>query len=232
MMRLDRYVSRSALISRSEAVDHIRRKHVRVDGIVINDPGYHLDETCEVSLNDNILVYEEYVYILLNKPAGVVTSTSDKLNKTVMDIIGSERKGMSPVGRLDKDTEGLLLITDNGRLAHNMLSPSKHVDKSYFVIPDHELCESDIVILREGVDIGDDSKTLPAKAENFNEGIILTIHEGRYHQIKRMLETVDNRVVYLKRLSFGPLTLDETISEPGQYRRLTAKEIQALSAWM
>ena len=167
---------------------------------------------------------------MLHKPQGVVTATHDNHDKTVMDLLDSSvrKKDLFPVGRLDKDTEGLLLITNDGDLAHKLLSPKKHVDKTYLVYLAETIHDADIRKLESGVDIGEDKLTLPAKAIKLTDKAMkLTICEGKFHQVKRMLKAVDNEVVYLKRLTFGNLTLDEDL-ESGKYRPLSEDEIQAL----
>jgi 16S rRNA pseudouridine516 synthase len=204
---------------------------VSVDGIVVSDAGFHVNDGQEVKIDDTVLHYEEYIYIMLNKPAGYITATHDSNSKTVMDLIDEKRADLSIVGRLDKDTEGLLLITNNGKLNHNMLSPTKHVDKTYYVICDNDLSDDDINRLCHGIDIGDDTPTLEAKCRRYDQGILLTIHEGRYHQIKRMMEAVNNHVTYLKRLTFGPLCLDEDLAS-GSSRRLTDEEIELIKKYM
>ena len=209
----------------------IKKNHVSVDDIIITDAGFHLNEDQQVKIDETVLHYEEYIYIILNKPAGYITATNDNSSKTVMDLIDEKRSDLSIVGRLDKDTEGLLLITNNGKLNHNMLSPSKHVDKTYYVICENKLSDDDINRLCHGIDIGDDTPTLEAKCIRYEQGILLTIHEGRYHQIKRMMEAINNRVIYLKRLTFGPLKLDESL-KTGSSRRLTKEEIGLIKKYM
>lgn len=230
-MRLDKFLCECGILSRSEASKLIKKKHVTVNGDIITDCGYHIDDDAEVLLDDRKLTYSKHLYIILNKPAGYVTAREDKLDKTVMELINVNRKNLSPVGRLDKDTEGLLLITDNGKLNHNMLSPAKHVDKTYFVQCRNELSDNDIKRINTGLDIGDDKPTLPAVCKKTDDGILLTIHEGRYHQIKRMLKAVENEVVYLKRISFGPITLDTKL-KCGEYRYLTKEETDLLKDYM
>lgn len=166
---------------------------------------------------------------MLHKPAGVITATEDTNQKTVLDLLtGINTKKLFPVGRLDKDTEGLLLITDDGELAHKLLSPKKHVGKTYFVQTKYPVSDDAALLLREGVDIGDDTPTLPAMVEKAGDTeLLLTIKEGRYHQIKRMLLAVDNEVVYLKRITMGPLQLPDDL-EKGDFRPLSVSEVNAL----
>ena len=169
---------------------------------------------------------------MLHKPSGVVSATKDKKEKTVLDLIeGQKRKDLFPVGRLDKDTEGLLLITNDGTLAHRLLAPGKHVDKVYYAKIDGKVTKEDVIRFSEGVDIGDEDLTLPAKLEILTSAeesqILLTIQEGRFHQVKRMFESVGKKVTYLKRMSMGSLILDENLKK-GEYRPLTKEEIEKL----
>ena len=169
---------------------------------------------------------------MLNKPAGVVSATLDSRETTVLELIkDSRRDGLFPVGRLDKDTEGLLLITNNGELAHHLLSPKRHVDKVYFVRVRGQVTKDDEERFAKGLDIGDEKKTLPADLRILNCGEIseaeIIIREGRFHQVKRMFSAVGKEVLYLKRLSMGTLKLDERLA-PGQYRRLTEEEVEKL----
>ncbi len=229
-MRLDKYLCDLDIGSRSQVKEIIKKKRVTVDGEVATNPAMALADTSKVYLDGELLTYEEFRYFMLNKPQGVVSATEDGKEKTVMELLGNENiKGMFPVGRLDKDTEGLLLITNDGKLAHNLLSPKKHVEKCYYVELLEDIKSEDIKQLEAGVDIGDDTVTLPARVEAINKkAIYLTITEGRYHQVKRMLEAVNNKVVFLKRVSFGTLTLDEEL-KTGEYRRLYADELIMLS---
>ena len=168
---------------------------------------------------------------MLNKPAGVVSAVRDDRETTVLDLMKGcvlPRDGVFPVGRLDRDTEGLLLLTDDGETAHRLLSPKRHVDKTYLVTTAHALSEEDLNRLEQGVDIGEKRPTLPAKARLLKDGkLLLTIREGKYHQVKRMLLAVDNRVLALKRVAFGGLCLDERL-KTGEYRELTCQEVEIL----
>ncbi len=212
-----------------------------MNGAVVKKGDLRIDENSdEISFDGNRLSYSKFHYFLLYKPVGVVSATTDGHNKTVLDLLKNENvKNLSPCGRLDIDTEGLLFITDDGKLIHELLSPKKHVDKVYEVHLRSELLRDDIDQLESGVDIGDKNsdgsvfKTLPAKvrvAEPDMSGhpvVYLTIHEGRFHQVKRMMEAVGNEVLFLKRLSMGSLILDGNLS-PGDYRPLSEKEISDL----
>ena len=187
----------------------------------------------DIRLDGEKLRNSRFLYIMMNKPQGVISaSRSDLRNpdeKCVIDLIGEEKhRNLFPVGRLDRDTEGLLLITDDGILAHNLLSPAKHVGKTYYAELRSELSENERLKLEAGVDIGDDTLTLPSKVSKINKtSVHITIHEGRFHQIKRMFEAVSNEVIFLKRLSMGSLRLDDNL-KPGEYRELTPEELAAL----
>ncbi len=229
-MRLDRFLCELNIGTRSQVKELIKKGNVSVNGVIITKSDTNINETSdEVLFKGEKLRYREYVYIMINKPDGVVTATRDKNLPTVMDLIKPlPVKDMSPVGRLDRDTTGLLLITNDGELSHRLLSPKYHVDKTYLVTCEHSLTENDINRLCEGVDIGDDEPTLPARVKTSNgTDILLTIHEGRFHQVKRMLEAVGNKVTRLKRISFGPLDLPGDLKE-GEWRELTEDEIQKI----
>ncbi|MBQ8822822.1 MAG: rRNA pseudouridine synthase [Lachnospiraceae bacterium] len=230
MMRLDKYLVAMQAGSRSEVKDLCKKGLVTVNGAVCKQSDIKIDEyKDEVALRGVLLTYEKYRYYMLHKPAGVVTATKDNHDKTVLDLLsGVNTKDLSPAGRLDKDTEGLLLITSDGELIHNLLSPKKHVDKTYYVKTRDMVKEEHLKQLEKGVDIGEDSLTLPARAKLLSEKeLLLTICEGKFHQVKRMLQAVDNEVLYLKRMSFGSLTLDENLA-PGEFRPLTDREIDKL----
>lgn len=239
-VRLDKFLADSGAGTRSEVKNFIRKGLVTVNGAVVSKPECKVLPEDEVALEGKtVSAAPEFVYYLLNKPAGYVSAVSDKFDPTVMELIHSSRKGLSPVGRLDKDTEGLLLITDDGALSHELLSPKKHIDKTYFVRVVGDWKDTKLKFLETGVDIGDDKITLPAKAEKVSEAInengehvtelLLTIHEGRYHQVKRMLLAVGCKVIYLKRISMGSLKLPEDL-RTGEARELTLEEITALKA--
>ena len=212
----------------------LKKGQVTVNGVAAKKPEQKIDEhKDQITCQGKIASYEKYVYYMLHKPAGVVSATEDKREKTVLDLLKSEdrRDGIFPVGRLDKDTEGFLLLTDDGDLAHR-LSPRKHVDKTYYAKIAGSVTEAHIERFREGLDIGDEKKTLPAMLEILasepeTSEIRITIHEGRFHQVKRMFEAVGCKVTYLKRLSMGAVALDETLA-PGDYRPLNEKERELL----
>ncbi len=232
-LRLDKLLADMGYGTRSEIKKEIAKGGVTVNGTVMKKPEAKIDtERDIVCIKGEKAVYARYEYIMLNKPAGVVSATMDRRERTVLDLIeDKKRDDLFPVGRLDKDTEGLLLITNNGELAHQLLSPKKHVDKVYFARVRGTVTEEDIKMFSEGLDIGDEKKTLPAQLSILSAGEIsetrITIREGRFHQIKRMFAAVGKEVVYLKRLGMGTLTLDESLA-PGEYRRLTEEEVTGL----
>lgn len=236
-MRLDRFLCEMNLGSRSQVKSLVRQGLVTVNGIPAKSPDQQVNELADqISCRGERLQYQKYVYYMMNKPSGVVSATSDEVERTVVSLLGKDAKaGIFPVGRLDKDTTGLLLLTDDGDLAHRLLSPRKHVDKTYLVAIAHRLTADDIRRLEEGLDIGEGKRlpplpTLPARVTVL-EGteILLTLHEGKFHQVKRMLQAVDNQVLALKRVSFGGLDLDESL-QPGEYRQLTEEELDRLMA--
>lgn len=226
-MRLDKFLCDTAGLTRTEAKNAVKKGQIAVNGQVQKAADFKVKENTDtVTFQGKPLSYAAFHYYMLHKPAGVITATEDKKESTVMDILREEKvKNLFPVGRLDKDTEGLLLITDDGELAHNLLSPKKHVDKEYLVKVRDSISEDDCRKLSEGVDIGDEKPTAPAKVERVAEKeILLTIREGRFHQVKRMLQAVGNEVLYLKRLSMGSLRLPKDL-EKGAYRPLSEDEI-------
>lgn len=228
MLRIDKYLTDCGIGTRSEVKNYIKAKQITVNGEILTKPEVKIDEnTAVVCFKGQPVIYEKYVYYLFHKPAGCVTAKQDNLHPTVMDYLGEEvPKDVSPVGRLDLDTEGLLLLTNDGALTHHLLSPSHHIPKTYFALLDKEVPESAVERFQEGVDIGDDKPTLPAELVLLPEGVELTIQEGRFHQVKRMFEAVGCRVTYLKRLSMGTLRLGSL--PKGEYRRLTKEEVEAL----
>lgn len=233
MIRLDKYLADMGMGTRSELKKAIRGGRVSIDGVLAKKPEEKVDPDKQVVCFDGKEIqYQVMEYYMLHKPAGVVSATKDVKEKTVIDLIqGTKRKDLFPVGRLDKDTEGLLLITNDGDLAHRLLAPGKHVDKTYYARIEGRVTTEDVEAFERGLNIGDDDLTMPAKLEIVSTGeeseIKVTIQEGRYHQIKRMFEAVGKKVVYLKRLSMGSLKLDETL-EKGAYRLLTDEELDNL----
>ena len=230
MIRLDKFLAQMNMGTRSEVKNAIRKGKVTVNGEICKNADVKVDEEKDIICYENKeLHYEKYVYFMLNKPAGVVSATKDNFDKTVLDLLKDENvQDVFPVGRLDKDTEGLLLLTNDGDLAHNLLSPKKHVPKTYFVRTKEIVSKEQIEALEKGVDIGEDILTMPAETEVLTENeMFLTIHEGKFHQVKRMLKAVGNEVIYLKREKMGNLSLDKNLKF-GEYRRLTKEEIEGL----
>lgn len=229
LIRLDKYLCDMGIGTRSEVKKIIKAGQVMVDGSICKNADQKIDEEAKVCCQGKPLTYQKFTYILLNKPQGVITATKDAHDRTVMDLLKDVKaKNLSPVGRLDKDTEGLLLITNDGALSHDLLSPKKHVVKCYEAEIKQELVFRDIFALEQGVDIGDDKKTLPAKVRVIEPcKIQLSIMEGRFHQVKRMLQAVNNEVLALKRIRMGTLVLDDNLA-PGEYRYLTEDEIDSL----
>lgn len=231
-LRLDKYLADMGVGTRSEVKGYIRKGRVKVNGQVEKQPERKITGEDTVTFDEKSISYIETEYYMLNKPAGVVSATRDKLSSTVVDLIEEgKRKDLFPVGRLDRDTEGLLLITNDGDLAHRLLSPKKHVKKLYFARVQGRVVEEDILRFREGITLEEDFTTLPAELFIQQAGeeseVLVTICEGKFHQIKRMFEAVGKEVLYLKRLKMGELALDETL-EPGEYRKLTREEIELL----
>ncbi len=233
-MRLDKYLSEMNAASRSELKQMIRKGLVTVNGVPVRKPETKVEAgRDEICCEGEKIPYYEKEYWMLHKPAGVVTAVTDKRDRTVMDLLPPIRRSdLSPVGRLDKDTEGLLLITNDGALSHRLLSPKKHVEKTYYAVIDGTADETTAAHFQEGVDIGDDTLTAPAQLEILESGetsrIRLTITEGRFHQVKRMFEAEGMKVTYLKRLTMGTLVLDENLPL-GECRHLTEAEIVALT---
>lgn len=232
-MRLDKFLAESNIGSRSQVKDYIKKGLVSVNGDTIKSPEFKIDENKDyVTYNKKPVKYARYEYFMLNKPAGVVSAARDNIDKTVIELIEDKiRNDLFPAGRLDKDTEGLLIITNDGELAHNMLSPKKHVDKTYYAVIDGEVTGEDVRRFSEGLDIGDDKPAMPAELKILKSAdeseIELTIQEGRFHQVKRMFEAVGKNVIYLKRISMGGLKLDDKLLT-GDYRRLTNEELDIL----
>lgn len=229
-MRLDRLLCELNLGTRSQVKKEIKAGLVSVNGVTVLRPEEQVREAADlVCYKGQPCVYEEYVYYLLHKPAGVVSATQDKRDRTVLDLLAGEgRSDLFPVGRLDKDTEGLLLITNDGPLAHALLSPGRHVDKEYECHLAHTFDAHQRELLEQGVDIGEKNPLEPAVVQILEDKkITLTITEGKFHQVKRMLHAVGNEVVYLKRIRMGPLVLEETLPK-GAFRRLTKEEVESL----
>lgn len=233
-MRIDKLLATVGIGSRKEVKKFLKTGAVKVNDVPIKDAKTHVDPMNDIIMvNGEVVEYKEYIYLMMNKPQGVLSATEDFKQKTVIDLLEFDDAVYDPfpVGRLDKDTEGLLLLTNDGKLAHQLLSPKKHVPKTYFAVINGEVTESDIEAFKEGVVLDDGYKTKPAELSIIKTGhysdIELTITEGKFHQVKRMFEAVGKRVVYLKRIKMGPLPLDETL-ELGEYRELTEEEVLLL----
>ena len=234
-MRLDRYLSKQKIASRSKIKHVLKQKIICVNGIRYTDGSVKVSPGADiVTVDGEEIIFTKFDYIMLNKPMGVITATKDNSVKTVLDLIGddvSRKLELFPVGRLDKDTTGLLLLTNDGELNHRLLSPSHHVAKKYLAVVDYALEDFEDIVgkFSQGVDIGDDKDTLPALLEkaDIENGYYLTITEGRHHQVKRMFRAFGRTVVSLKRISMGSLILDESLDE-GSYRFLTKEEIDKL----
>ncbi|HBG6049339.1 TPA: rRNA pseudouridine synthase [Clostridioides difficile] len=232
--RIDKILSNLGYGSRSEIKKYCKQGSVVVNGSEVSNPGTQVDtENDEILFNGEEVIYREYIYLMMNKPAGYISATTDKYDPTVLDLIDLSYLVFEPfpVGRLDKDTEGLLVLTNDGKLSHRVLSPKKHVPKTYYAKIDGVVTEEDVEAFLEGVVLDDGYKTMPSqlnilKGDDESE-IELTIHEGKFHQVKRMFESVGKKVVYLKRLSMGNLKLDESL-ELGEYRELTDEEVKLI----
>lgn len=226
-MRLDKFLSNNTTLSRKDVAKQIRLGQVTVDGIKATKVDQKIDETKnQIAVCGNLIAFNKYTYIMLNKPFGVVSATTDGKQKTVLDLLPVHYKKLNlfPCGRLDKDTLGLIILTNNGIGAHKLLSPKNHVPKTYEFKCAEKLSSDDIVKLEQGIQLKDGYVTKPCKIELENqlEGKI-TITEGKYHEIKRMFGTVSNKITYLKRISFGSIVLDKSLKD-GEFRPLTEAE--------
>lgn len=231
-MRIDKFVSEQAGVSRSDAKTMIKKGQVTVNGTAVKSADAKIDpEKDNIVIGGKEITYREFMYIMLNKPDGVICATRDGLSATVLQLIPAEmrRKGLFPAGRLDKDTEGFVFITDDGALAHKMLSPKNHVEKEYVVTLESPAEEGYIELFASGMTIDGDEKCLPARLIMTEDKHIvrLILHEGKYHQVKRMMQAAGNRVVHLKRVRMGGIVLDDNLKE-GECREITAEEIKTL----
>jgi 16S rRNA pseudouridine516 synthase len=236
-MRIDKVLSNLGYGSRKDVKKLLKDGAVKVNHVVVKDAKQHVDpENDLVTLNGEEIHYREFIYLMMNKPPGVISATEDNRDETVIDLLEIEDQVFEPfpVGRLDKDTEGFLLITNDGQLSHKLLSPKKHVPKTYFAVIEGEVTEEDIEAFKNGVTLDDGYETKPGALVILKSGLTsdieLTITEGKFHQVKRMFQAVGKRVIYLKRLSMGPLKLDETL-ELGEYRELTEDELEMLMTY-
>ena len=231
-MRLDKFIVEAGLATRTEVSKYAKAGAISVNGVVVRRASGHIDPvTDKVTLHGKEVIWREFTYVMLNKPDGYVSATDDGKFPTVVELLPEElqRIGLFPCGRLDKNTLGLMLLTNNGPLAHKLLSPKNHVDKKYRFTVKFPINESDVSELEAGVDIGG-YITAPCRVEMIDEkNGYITLTEGKYHQIKLMAEAVHNQITYLERVSFGPLLLD-TALQRGEWRHLTAEEEGALEA--
>jgi len=232
--RVDKILSNLGFGTRKQIKQLIRNGEVKVDGQVINDSGMHIDpKKSQIEISGQWLKYRQFISIMMNKPAGVISATFDNRHKTVIDILPDEYKcfNLFPVGRLDIDTEGLLLLTNDGQLAHELLSPKKHVPKKYFAFIEGSVSQDDVKKFEEGITLDDGYKTLPAELyildSGVNSSVDVVIYEGKFHQIKRMFEAVGKKVKFLKRIAMGSLVLDKELA-PGECRELTEEELSNL----
>ncbi|KRE48300.1 pseudouridine synthase [Paenibacillus sp. Soil724D2] len=237
--RLDKILAHVGIGTRSELKRLAKEGAIFVNGVKVKDSGMQVNaDTDIITVNGESVSYREFVYLMMNKPQGVVSATEDNRDRTVVDLLDKAYAPFEvfPVGRLDKDTEGFLLLTNDGKLAHNLLSPRKHVPKTYFAKVEWEVSESDREAFSQGVTLDDGYETLPGilkilktgnESENEPSEIELTIMEGKFHQVKRMFQAVGKKVVYLKRISMGPLALDPSLAL-GQVRELSKEELLAL----
>ena len=234
-MRLDKFLKECNVCSRSESKQILKKGLIKVNDKNIKDSSYKLDENKDVvTYNDKVIEYQEFVYIMLNKPAGVVSATTDSKDTTVIDLVSEyAHKELFPFGRLDKDSVGLLILSNDGKLAHELLSPKKHVSKVYYLKVKGRLDESDVKAFKEGITLEDGYVTKEGELEIIKSGEIsecyATINEGKFHQLKRMFIALNKEVVFLKRIKFKDIVLDESLNE-GEYRLLTDEEIESLKA--
>ncbi|GAA0078140.1 pseudouridine synthase [Clostridium sp. CTA-5] len=238
MERLDKIISNLGYGSRKEVKALVKKGLIEVDGVIVKDNGINVDpENINIKINGEEILYRKYIYLMMNKPSGVISATHDSRDETVIDLLEVDHQVFDPfpVGRLDKDTVGLLLLTNDGELNHRLISPKWHVDKVYYAKINKNVTEEDVLAFKDGIILDDGYKCLEAKldilsnSENASE-VRITIQEGKYHQVKRMFEALDKKVIYLKREEFGGLSLDEELEE-GEYRELTEEELSILQSY-
>lgn len=233
-MRIDKLLANMGYGTRKEVKQLLKTGNVRVEDTIVKDPKTQVNPDNQVvTVHGEVVEYREFIYLMMNKPPGVISATEDNHDQTVIDLLEAEDLVFEPfpVGRLDKDTEGLLLITNDGQLAHQLLSPKKHVPKTYYAHILGEVTEEDVKAFSQGVELDDGYETKPGELTILEAGatskIELIITEGKFHQVKRMFEAVGKKVTYLKRIKMGPLSLDESL-ELGEYRELTDEEVELL----
>jgi 16S rRNA pseudouridine516 synthase len=233
-MRLDKVLAHLGYGTRKEVKQLCKRGAVKVDGVEVKDSSVHVDPTvAAIEVLGEKVFFREFVYLMLNKPSGVISATEDAIEETVIDLLSPEYRAFDvfPVGRLDKDTEGLLLLTNDGKLAHQLLSPKKQVAKRYVALIRGAVTADDVAAFAEGIVLDDGYKTLPGQLAILSSGdrseVEVTIYEGKYHQIKRMFRARGKEVLYLKRIAMGPIVLDDRL-QLGEYRELTEQELAQL----
>ena len=225
-MRLDKYLADMKIGTRSQVKELIKKGHIKINDEIVKKSDYKVENNDVIKYDDKQVDYIEYEYIILNKPQGYLSATEDNYDKTIMELIDSKRKDLVPVGRLDKDSEGLILITNDGQLNHKLLDPKNHVDKKYYVEVDTKIVDNAEDLFKEPMDLGD-FITKPAKFEKIDDyHAYLTISEGKFHQVKRMFSKIGSEVIYLKRISFKNLVLGDL--KIGEYRYLTDEELEIL----
>lgn len=235
MERIDKILSNLGHGTRKEVKALLKKGKVEIDGVIASDSAMKIDpDKAIIKVSGEEINYRKFIYLLMNKPAGVVSATKDNHDETVIDLLDEQYHAFKPfpIGRLDKDTVGLLLITNDGELNHKLIAPKNHVDKVYYAEINKPVEHNDVVDFRNGVEIDGGYKCMPAileilRSDENGAEVMVTIQEGKFHQVKRMFESVDKQVVFLRRVSFGPLKLDENLSE-GQYRELSEEEVVLL----
>lgn len=232
MERIDKILSSALKISRTDVKKLMKKQNVSVNGKHITDPNTKIDPSEDsINLNGQPVIYQEHIYIMMNKPKGVISASEDKSVPTVVDLVPEKLKkaGLFPAGRLDADTTGFVLITDDGDFAHRILSPKKHVEKTYIALLEKEISDSDIERFKNGIELRDGTLCLESKLERLSDRYVsVVIHEGKYHQIKRMFAALGNRVIELHRVSIGSLSLDESLKE-GECREITNDELKLIT---
>lgn len=230
IVRVDKILSELGFGSRQEIKKYVKAGKVRINDNIVKKPEEKLNsEKDKLYFEGKEVEVEEFETFILYKPAGYVCATKDNVHKTVMELIDSKRKNVVPVGRLDLDTEGILILTNDGSLNHRLVSPSSHVDKTYYAVFEGKLDENAVEMTKNGLDIGEGEVSKPAKLEIISDNeILLTIHEGKFHQVKRMVKSLGGEVTYLKRVAFGGLRLDDLKLNKGESRKITEIEMEML----
>lgn len=230
IVRVDKILSELGFGSRQEIKKYVKAGKIRINDNIVKKPEEKLNsEVDKLFFEGKEVEVEEFETFILYKPAGYVCATKDNVHKTVMELIDSKRKNIVPVGRLDLDTEGILILTNDGNLNHRLVSPSSHVDKTYYAVFEGKLNENAVEMTKNGLDIGEGEVSKPAKLEIISSNeIMLTIHEGKFHQVKRMVKALGGEVTYLKRVAFGGLRLDDLKLKKGESRKITEIEMEML----